>query len=496
MNKLMKTNYLEEKLEQYQQSYENLHNQLQDLLRHRFGKKSERHVDDESGQLSLFDDNFSVDESKPQTEDEVVTIAEHKRKKNKKNTANYPREIVIIPVAEQDKHCACGCDKKVIRYESKELFDYQPAVFRIIEQRREVVACPKCEKSIATAPAPLQVLPKIKATESLLANIAISKFHHRQPLYHLEKYISAVGFSRETMARWMIMLTKPMQALFNLLQDQVIDYDIASIDATTLQVLREPGRKAETKSYVYCIRGGSPKQSVICYHYAYQEHKQFVDNLLEGFKGSIHMDADPFFELLLADPQVHPSFCHAHARRKFEAITKHAKKPGLAAQAIRYYKQLYRIERQAKDKKLNSEQRLALRKKDSLPIMLEFKAWLEKHLPLVVPKSYLYKAIHYCLDRWQGFMRFLEDGRIEIDNNLTEQEIKPLVIARKNFMFADSMAGATAICRHMSFIRTALLHKLDPYEYYVTVLKRLPYCKTSADYEQLLPWNISPNQSA
>lgn len=282
-----------------------------------------------------------------------------------------------------------------------------------------------------------------------------------------------------------------MRPLFNLLQDPVIEYDIASLDATTLQVLNEPGRNAETKSYVYCLRGGAPDTPVILYYYAYAEHKQFVDKLLEGFKGVVHMDADPFFELLTADPAVEPSFCNAHARRKFEAIMKQSKKPGLAAQAIRFYKKLYHIERQAKEEGMLPEQRLALRQKHSLPIMQEFKSWLDEHQPLVVPKSYLDKAFHYCLARWEGFNRYLIDGRLEIDNNLTEQEIKPFVIARKNFMFANSMAGADALCMHLSFIRTALLHKLDPYQYYVEVLKKLPHCQAVSDYEKLLPWNIS-----
>lgn len=110
--------------------------------------------------------------------------------------------------------------------------------------------------------------------------------------------------------------------------------------------------------------------------------------------------------------------------------------------------------------------------------------------PTVLPQSPLGKAMQYCINLWPGLTRFLEDGRLEIDNNLTEQEIKPLVIARKNFLFCASVDGAKALCMHFSFIRTAKLHGLDPYHYYVKLLKSIPHYKSALDYEKLLPWNM------
>ncbi len=491
---LIDNHNLKMQVEQYRQAYDMLQSQLKDLLRHRFGQRSERYIDPEHPQQPLFD---TTEESLAQENDAdpAIEVPAHKRaKKKKKDNSHLPRSVVIIPVADGARTCACGCEKQVIRYEIKELYDYQPAVFQIIEQRREIMACPKgCEGSLRTAPVPLHVLPKIKATESLLAHIVVSKIHDRQPLYHLEKYGRAVDVSRETMARWIIQLTAPLMPVFNLMKDEVIEYDIASIDATTLQVLKEPGRLASTKSYVYCIRGGPPGKSVVLYGYNYEKHKTFVDNWLEGFEGSVHMDADPFFELLLMEPSVHPSFCNAHARRYFEKVKKQAKKQGLSHEALRYYKKLYRIERCAKDEKMNADQRYRLRQKDSKPIMIEFKSWLDEHVDHVLPKSPLGKAFNYTLKHWDGLSAFLEDGRLEIDNNLTEQQIKPWVIARKNFMFADSMEGAHALCLHFSLVRSALAHHLNPYQYYVEVLKQIPHCACVEDYERLLPWNIKLN---
>ncbi len=137
-------------------------------------------------------------------------------------------------------------------------FHYQPTVFEMIVQKREVVACPKgCDGSMKTAPGPLQILPKAKVTEEFLAFLIVSKLDDRQPLYHLEKQLEeqyGIECNRQTMARWMIGLMEPLRPMFNLLKDEAILYDVSSCDATTLQVLREPGRAAETKFYVYCMR--------------------------------------------------------------------------------------------------------------------------------------------------------------------------------------------------------------------------------------------------
>jgi transposase len=330
--------------QQYADECERLQHQMNELLRHRFGRRSERDQDADNPQLSLFDDN-DMPPVKP-SEDETVTIETHKRlKKRKKDTSQYPRTIEIIAVPDEDKVCSCGCQKQVIRYETKELCHFRPAEHSILEQRREVVACPNgCANAMQTAPAPAHILPNAKVTEALLAHINVSKLHHRQPLYHLEKYALSVDISRETMARWVIQVSEALQPLVNLMKDVIIEYDVASLDAMTLQVLKEPGRLPTTKSYLYCMRGGPPDRSVVLYDYNAHKHKHFVDDWFEGFTGYVHMDADPFFSLLLEDDAVLPVYCHAHCRRKFEAKKKQAKKQGLAHEALRYYKKLVRRE--------------------------------------------------------------------------------------------------------------------------------------------------------
>lgn len=491
-------NNSKKRCEQYEQAYDQLQRQVQELLRNRFGKKSERFIDPENNQLDLFQDNAALFVSAEAAgliiEDEATTPVRSCKKKTS-SKKELPRRIEIIHVNDKDKICSCGACKTIIRYEIKELLHYQPAVFEILEQRREVAACPKgCDGEIITAPAPLQVLPKIKATEELLAFLVVSKLDDRQPLYHLEKQLNeryGVDCSRQTMARWLVDLKVAMQPIYNLLKDQVIEYDIASCDATTLQVLNEPGRSAETKSYAYCMRGGPPEKSVVLYDYNAKLHKQFVKDWFEGFQGYLHVDGDNFFDHIGEIANL--VNCNAHARRKFEPIAKAAKGKGLAKEALRFFKELYKIERKAKLEELTSVQRYALRQKETRPLMIKFKEWLDSLYPTVLPKSPLGNAMNYCVKLWPGLTRFLDDGRLEVDNNLTEQQIKPLVMARKNFLFCSSVDGANALCMHMGFIRTAKQHGLDPYHYYVNLLKSLPHCQTVEDYEKLLPWNIKLN---
>ena len=463
---------------EYQEQYiDQLQHMLLEARRHRFGVKSERFD-------NQFQDKFDFGESnsefqKTPNEPPETLVPAHKRKKKSKSNKVLPRRIIIVPVAEKDKQCGCGKEKNLIRYEITEKLDYRPATFEIVEEQREVLVCPQeCEKSIVTANAPKRILPKVPVTENLLAHVIVSKFDDRQPLYHLEKQFASrygINVSRQNMSRWVVDAAKPLMPLLNGLKDSIIDHDIASMDATTLQVLNEPGRNPTTKSYAYCFRGGGDKKEAIAYEYNEKEHKQFVKDWFEGFSGAVHSDADSFFGDLYAQTNVEPLLCNAHARRKFEAITNTTKKKGLAHHAMSVYAKLYHIERKMKSEKRTFDEIKTIRQEKSAPLLINFKQWLEEKQPLVPPKSPIAKAINYTLRHWGGFTRYCEDGRYLIDNNHTEREIKPFVIARKNFLFAGSQEGARALCLHFSLIRSAKLHKLDPYQYYVEIMKAIPY---------------------
>ena len=472
-------------------AYTALLERVQALLRNRFGRRSERFDDADDPQQWLFDESLRAPE-RPRVP-EVIDIGAHQRKRRRsvKLPQSLPRIETVVPVEDAERQCGCGCEKIVINHALHERLHYVPPVYEVHVEKREVVACPKgCAGEVRTAPKPPHILPKTKMTEGLLAHLITAKLDDRQPLYHLEKQIEhriGGGLTRRTMARAVIACHEALTPLVNLLKDAVIDYDVGALDATGLRVLK-PGVAGTP---VYCFRGGAPGRSAIVFEYIPTDHSRSLKRWFEGFSGTLHCDADPVFGSLLARPAVRASHCNAHARRNFEPIAQASQGEGLAVEALRWYKRLYAVERKATREKMTPEQRHGLRQRHSRPILDDFKAWTGVVQPMVPPKSALGKAFNYVSSHWEGLCEFLTDGRLEIDNNLTEQQIKPFVIARKNFLFADTPAGARALCTHFSLLRTAKHHGHEPYRYFLYVLRQVPYCTRVEDFEALLPWRLS-----
>ena len=489
-----------EKYENAVQSYDELLFQLRQMQRAQFGSTSEKYSDIFSGQQALFEAEELLDDSGDDDDDPDpdgrVPVKGHRRKK-KSGVSTYdhlPTREEIISVDEADRHCECGCEKKVLGYEDKWLLHYVPAVFERILQKREKVSCPRCKDAIVTAPVVPQLLPKSEATEDLLAQVVINKCLDRQPLYHLEKCWSErfnVKISRQTMAGWIIASAKKMTPLISLIKEAQLSYPISAVDATSIQVLKEEDRKATTKSYMYCMRGGPPDKRSVLYDYNATSHKKFVKDWYADYQGSIHSDAENIFVSLNEEDFISMSYCNAHARRKFEKITKTVHSEGLAHTAMRYFKRLYKIEAKAKSVQMCPEERLELRQRESMPIVDSFHKWLVDSEKKVLPKSPIGKALRYSLKHWTGLTQFLDNGELEIDNNLTEQQIKPFVMARKNFLFSYSVEGAHALATYFSLIQTAKAHNIEPCAYLTTVFKEIPTCYSFEDYEIILPWNVA-----
>ena len=466
-----------------------------------FGKKSERFVEVNENQETLPLFELDSDQADIKKTDFEEIHYKRPKSKGKKRKPLVERET-IIPVPEDQRICTCGKCKQLVRYEVKRLLHHVPATYEMIVQKREVLACKAgCENAIITAPVVPHVLPKARATEALLAYICVSKVLDRMPLYHLEKKIEREHhwhIPRKVMSRWMIQLADKLQPIVNLMKDELLGYDVAAIDATTLQVLNEPNRKAETKSQAYCIRGGPPGKEVTLYEYNGYKQQDYVTELFVEYAGCISSDASPVFNGIEAKEDITLSYCHAHARRKFETIEntrKRAKKrakPGLAYHVLKnVYQPLYEIESDMKDMGLSPDEVYAYRQEKAKPILDAHKKWLDTHIELTPGRSPIQKAIQYSLNHWQGLVAYLEDGRIPIDNNATERDIKPFVMARKNFLFSATQAGADALGIHFSLIITAKHHGLDPMAYYTYILQQVPLCKTFDDYATLLPWNFN-----
>jgi transposase len=457
-----------------------LESRIDQLLRHRFGTRSEKFINDL--QYNLFGEPLPEEEPEPETREPANDSGT--RKSRKKKGISYPADLEVKEkiVDIDNKLCPCGKELCVIGQEVSDKINCIPAKFFIDRTIYLKRAC-SCGDNIQTAKAEPRILPKIKIADELLAQIVIAKFVDRQPLYHLEHKFNSrykVNIPRANMARWIIDLSEQFQPLINLMWDQFSEYDIGSLDATGLQVLKEDGRKPQTKSKVWCFIGGN--DPVVLFEYNDKSHKVFLQNKLLDFVGTLHGDADTCYE------GFNMSYCHAHNRRYYEQVHKATNKAGVATHILNEYQKLYKIEKEIRG--LDHDTIKSIRQKRSKPILLDMKQYLDDRILLMVPKSRIAKAAAYTLNHWTGFMKYLEDGRLSIDNNHTERVIRKFVIPRNNFMFADTVKGAKALCIHFSIIQTAIANDLEPYQYYVDIMKALPYCKTVEDYERLLPWNI------
>ncbi len=283
------------------------------------------------------------------------------------------------------------------------------------------------------------------------------------------------------------------QPLINLLHDELLERDIIQADETTFQVLKEPGRAAQTKSYLWCYRSGCGPP-IIVFDYRQTRAGQHAHDYLAGFSGYLLTDGYSGYDRLVLATLV---ACWSHARRYFHDIVKVRPKnaaPGLADEALATINALFALERRWQA--CRAEQRRALRQQFSAPLLERFKAWLECYAVQTAPKTLLGKAIGYTLRLWPRLIRFLEDGRLELSNNATERAIKAFVMGRKAFLFSDTPAGARALANLYALVETAKANGQEPWGYLKRVFTELPVAEEVAQIEALLPWQPSRGSQA
>ncbi len=292
----------------------------------------------------------------------------------------------------------------------------------------------------------------------------------------------------------MIKAGQLVQPLVNLLEDKLLSHDIIQMDETTVQVLKESGKRAQSKSYLWLQRGGPPDQTVVRFHYDPGRGASVAKHLLDGFKGYLQTDGyDGYNAVVAANGLVHAG-CWAHARRRFSDAVKaqgRKRKRGKAHRGLSLIRKLYRVERQAK--KLTPENRYEHRQRHAQPVLDELRTWLEQSLPQVPPTSAAGKALHYLHAEWEKLIRYLDDGRLEIDNNLAVNAIRPFVLGRKNWLFSDSVTCVKASANLYSLIETAKANGLEPYAYLRYLYTELPRAETAEAIEALLPGNVDEN---
>jgi transposase len=502
-------------LKQMLVDFQDHHNKETDLLLEQisllraqlYGRKSEKGKPEGPQPLPLFDMPEPVD-GQPE-EAEETQIPAHTRKKGgrKPLPEHLPRIEKIHDIDPAAKICACGCELSRIGEEVSEQLDIVPAQARVIRHIRPKYACRNCEgledngPTVKIAPVPVQIIPKSIATPGLLAHILTGKFVDHNPFYRQEQQLARLGVSvsRTVMCTWAMQVAKTCRPLLNLLIDEVLAGSYLSIDETTLQVLQEPGRAPTSKSYMWLFRRGDPEKPVLIYAYHATRSGDVVREFLCDFKGYVQTDGYGGYDFLANRKGVRHIGCWAHSRRKFMDVVKaqgQNRKTGSADKALKYIKDLYRIEQKARELNHAPGRIYAERQERAKPILDEFKEWLDKKALQTPPKGLLGTAIAYTLNQWNKLIGYLEDGRLSIDNNLTENAIRPFVLGRKNWLFSGTPEGAEASALLFSLIETAKANRLEPYLYLRHIFEKLPLASVVEDYEALLPWNLTLGQLA
>lgn len=494
-------NGLQEKLEEKNSLIESLEYRLSLALRHRYSRRSEKLAD--PNQMCLFDeaDLPPVDDEETQSSDdaqETIDVPAHKRQKAKRKPLpkNLPRDYREYDLTDEEKICDCGTLKTRIGKDDVEQLDIIPAIMYVIVHRKYKYACKACEGNIAQAKAPRQPIPKSKAAPGLLAHVLVSKFCDHLPLYRQKEVLKRTGidFSRSTLSQWVLKCGDLFKPLINLMQDDILSHDVSYADETTLQVLKEPGRSSQQKSYMWLFGGGAPERFAWVYQYHPSRNSQVADTFFYDYQGYVHVDGYSGYNCL-EYRGITLVGCMAHARRKFFEVSQAAKKKkGLAHHALTVFKKLYAIEAQAKENAFSPEKIKQDRQNIAKPILESFMAWCHEKSTKVPPKSPIGKAIAYTINHRRRLSVYLNDGRLDIDNNRTERAIKPFVIGRKNWLFNNSHKGAMAAANIYSLIETCKVHQLDPYAYLRFLLQRIPLAETLDDLENLLPYRCDKAQ--
>lgn len=457
-----------------------------------FGPSSEKTSSDQYG---LFNEAEEIEQEIDPEEDTVVTVASHTRQKKPRVSIpdNLPREEIIYDLADDQKACPHdGTELKVIGSDDHEQLDIIPAQVKVIRHKRLKYACPCCRQYIVTAKKPMQPIEKSIASPGLLAFVATQKYCDALPLYRQAEIFKRLGIEldRSNLANWMIKSGELVQPLINLMQDQLLERSLVHMDETTVQVLSEPDKKAQSKSYMWLMASFTDKP-ITLFRYDPTRSQGVPKELLTDAVTALMVDGYKGYQAACVDYKIQRLGCWAHARRKFVDAKKlqPKNKTGKSDQALAFIQKLYLIEKQIKYDP--PDQRYRTRQEQAKPIMDKIEQWLQKSLPHVPPKTALGNALTYLHNQWDRLIGYLDDGAYPIDNNLAENAIRPFAVGRKNWLFSQSQAGARASANLYSLIQTAKANNLNPYEYLKTIFKELPNVQSVEDVENLLPWNLA-----
>ena len=420
--------------------------------------------------------------------------------------AHLPRveRVIDLPAAMK---AAMGEDWTFIGYDSAEQLAVIPRQYYVVVTKRAKYVpinadVPGAEIGVKIAPRAAQIIPKSLAHSSLLAAIVTGKFVDGLPLYRQEKLFAREGIdlSRQTMAGLLMQLQTPLKPVAAALKALLCQGPVVQIDETRLQVLDEPGREDTQESFMWVFCGGPPQALVRWFEYAPSRGADVPRQVLFPDETRASPGADPprriylqsdgysAYHVLAEAPEIigHAG-CWAHVRRKFvEAAT--GRNGAAAQQMVALIGELYSVERSIRGEAAATRTRV--RAERSAPVLTRIRQWLDKAAARVLPKSLLGKAIGYALNQWPTLITFLDNGHLEIDNNRTENAIRPFVVGRKAWLFAGSPNGAETSALLYSLVETAKANALEPHAYLSHLFEHLPAAKSHEAVAALLPHNL------
>ena len=507
-----KDNMLREKDEVIRRQQIQIENMTQALLHARkkmFGRSSE--VSTGYEQLCLFEETTELAKALLKDQENIV-VKEHKRTPRKPGIrkemlAGLPKEIEEYVIDAEEKCSVCGGELKVIGKEIvRTEVEFKPATLLVRQIVRQVAKCMVCgsnendrPKHIQKASVPAKVLPHSIATHSLVAQIMYQKFGMGLPFARQEKDFYRMGLvlSRANMAHWTIRCSDEwlMPVYDRIHQELIQKCEILHMDETRIQVNKENGKKAGSDSFMWVLQSGACENiKATFFHYSRTRSQKIALELIDGFKGYLTTDAYAAYSNMHLE-DVKNNFCWSHLRRYYVdsiPLDNSGKEiPGSkGAEGREYVNLLFKLESEMSD--LIYNERKAKRQEASRALLDAFWSWVENTISIPTTNEKLTKALNYSLNNKKELEMFLEDGRLEISNNLCESHIRPFATARRAWLFADTPNGARANAVLYTLVETARANDLNVYAYLDYLLAEMP----NADFynhpeiiDDMLPWS-------
>ncbi len=461
-----------------------LEHELADLKRMIFGSKSERFVASVNpSQLSL---EIPVEENIITPADEKTIVETHERngKKNKNHKGRQPfpssltRQVITIYPEGYDENTSA----KSIGVEVTEILEEIPGKFYV--KRYERLKFKTDEGKIVIGELPSRIIEKGLFGEKLMVRILVGKYCDHIPLHREQQRLRREGIDLpySTMVDVGRQVVPQMVSLYSELQNQALSSYYIQVDETPHPVMDSNVKKKTHRGYLWVYR--SPEKKLVLFDYRKGRGREGPRELLENYSGYLQTDGYAVYDEFGLKDDVILIGCMAHARRYFEKALDSNREH--AEYFIKRLQEVYVVEREIKQTNITGEAIIALRKKESLPVLEELEQWLKEKLNTVTPKSPLGTAIGYSLSRWKKLTAYLNASFLEIDNNLVENAIRPTVLGRKNYLFAGSHEGAQRSAMMYSFMGSCKINGINPEEWLEDVLIKLPETKIT-DLASLLP---------